>query len=56
MRRVIAVAVLALLLATGSLFLIAGLPGSFAEAGHGGGEILRDLGRSTQGHGGGEIL
>lgn len=55
MRRVIAVAVLAVLLATGSL-LIAGVPGSFAEAGHGGGEILRDLDRSTQGHGGGEIL
>jgi len=55
MRRVIAVVVLALLLATGS-FLIAGMPGRFVEAGHGGGEILRDLDRSTQGHGGGEIL
>lgn len=55
MRRVIAIAVLALLLATGS-FQSAGLPGSFAEAGHGGGEILRDLDRSTQGNGGGEIL
>lgn len=55
MRRVIVVSLLVLLLATGSS-LIAGIPGKLAVAGHGGGEILRDPGRSTQGHGGGEIL
>ena len=37
------------------IFLVAG-SGIVAHAGHGGGEILRDLDRSTQGHGGGELL
>jgi hypothetical protein len=55
MRRVIVTAVFVLSLAVGSI-LIAGGPWTPAEAGHGGGEILRELDRSTQGHGGGEIL
>jgi len=48
MRGILAVVVLLAFLAVGS--------GLIAYAGHGGGEILRDLDRSTLGHGGGEIL
>lgn len=48
MRGILVVSALLLFLAAGS--------GLIAQAGHGGGEILRDLDRSTQGHGGGEIL